>query len=277
MKINGTDFTIGADPEVFVVDVKTKRFIGAHGMIAGTKRDPIWLPGTVCMGQVDGMALEFNTQPDWEVEGFSYCVMKGKKGLNKCIEHDGVRIVVQPTVEFDDEEWERAPEVAKMLGCEHDYCAWGGVHINEPPNAGVSFRTGAGHIHTGWGRGFAPTNEFKEVCAALVREQDSLNGVASLLYDQDTKRRELYGKAGAFRPKSYGVEYRTLSNSWVRNKALSEYVARRTFQAARNMMNGKLIQTPEVETIINSNQVEEAKYFLNHHSVTLPPGKYRVV
>ena len=277
MKINGTEFTIGADPEVFVIDTKTKRFIGAHGMITGTKRHPTYLPGTMCQGQVDGMALEFNTPPTSWSDAFSRSVSRGKKGLNSSIEHNGMRIVVQPTVEFDDEEWERAPEVAKILGCEHDYCAWGGIYVNKPPNANVSFRTGAGHIHTGWGKGFDFTDEFKEICAALVREQDSLNGVASLLYDQDTKRRELYGKAGAFRPKNYGVEYRTLSNSWVRNKALSEYVARRTFQAVRNMMNGNLIQTPEVEEIINSNRVEDAKYFLNHHSITLPPGKYRVV
>lgn len=277
MLIRGTQFIIGADPEVFVQDKKTKRFVGAHGMLKGTKARPEWLPLSHSQGQVDGMALEFNPPPVDKSEAFSYHIRNGKDGLNRVIKRKGMRIVVQPTVEFDDEEWARAPDEAKILGCEHDYCAWGGIHINKPPNAAVKFRTGAGHIHTGWGRGFDITDDFREICGAFVREQDALNGIASLLYDQDTKRRELYGKAGAFRPKSFGVEYRTLSNSWVRNRALTEYVARRTFQAARNMMNRALIQTPEVETIINSNQVEEAKYFLNHHSITLPPSKYRVV
>lgn len=277
MRIKGVHFVIGSDPEVFVQDKKTKRFVGAHGLVPGTKARPVWLPFSLCQGQVDGMALEFNPPPVDNAKTFTNSIVDGKRGLNRAIRWKGMKIVVQTTVEFDDEEWARAPDEAKLLGCEHDYCAWGGVYTNEPPNAMVKFRTGGGHISTGWGNGFVITEDFKEICAAFVREQDALNGVASLLYDQDTKRRELYGKAGAFRPKEFGVEYRTLSNSWVRNKALSEYVARRTFQAARHMMNQALINTPEVEIIINSNQVEEAKYFLRHNSITLPPSKYRVV
>jgi len=276
MKICGTNFSIGADPEVFIQDKKTKRFIGAYGMIPGTKENPRYLPGGLCKGQVDGMALEFNTFPAHDVHSFSCRVSTGKRGLDYALDW-GHHIVVQPTVEFDNEEWRRAPKKARRLGCDPDFCAWGGIHVNNPPDGKVTYRTGAGHIHLGWGGSFDITEEFKEICGALVREQDALNGVASLLYDQDTKRRKLYGKAGCFRPKTYGVEYRTLSNSWVRNTVLTRYVARRTFQAARNMMRGTMIQTPEVEDIINSNKIEEAKYFLNHNNITLPPGKYRVV
>ena len=277
MLIRGVTFKIGTDPEVFVRSRKTKRFVGASGLVPGTKEDLQLIPGSYLYGQVDGMALEFNPSPSRGVEGFSYYITRGKDALNWAVRGRGLEIVVQSTVEFDEEEWDREPKEAKVLGCDPDFCAWRGVHVNEPPNAEVNYRTGGGHISVGWGRDFDLTDDFREICGGFAREMDALNGVASLLYDQDTKRRELYGKAGAFRPKPFGVEYRTLSNSWVRNSALSSYVARRTFQAARNMMYRGLIHTEEVEEIINKNKIEDAKYFLSHHKITFPPSKYRVV
>ena len=275
MWINNILFKLGTDPEVFVQDRKTKQFVGAHGMLKGTKVHPQKL-GFGIKGQVDGMALEFNTCPQGLSGNFAHVVARGKDVLNIVAGKVGCRIVVQSTVEFDEEVWAATPDMFKVLGCEQDYNAWT-MKVNDPPNPEVTYRTGGGHLHTGWGRDFEIDDAFRRVCGAYVREQDATNGVASVLYDGDVGRRELYGKAGAFRPKSYGVEYRTLSNSWVRNKELSKYVADRSFQAAMNMMEGVLMQTPEVESIINDNKVEEAKYFLKHNKISLPPAKYRVV
>jgi hypothetical protein len=162
-----------------------------------------------------------------------------------------------------------------MLGCDPDYNAWR-MDINNAPDPSVGFRSGAGHVAIGWGGSFTIDDDFLQVCGAFARMQDAINGTASLLYDQDTRRRELYGKAGAFRPKHFGVEYRTLSNSWVKSKRLAEYVATRSFQAARFLMNGIDIATPEVESIINENKVDEAVYFLMHHMITLPHKNDRV-
>jgi hypothetical protein len=44
------------------------------------------------------------------------------------------------------------------------------------------------------------------------------------LWDSDKKRRELYGALGAYRPKSYGVEYRVLSNAWLESKEKMDIV-----------------------------------------------------
>jgi hypothetical protein len=42
--------------------------------------------------------------------------------------------------------------------------------------------------------------------------------------DNGILRKKLYGKAGAFRPKSYGVEYRTLSNFWIFEEKYIDWV-----------------------------------------------------
>jgi len=275
MYVKRTSFTIGTDPEVFLWHVVKRKFVGAYGVTHGTKERPAILDGFFNTVQVDGMALEINTPLRYSADQFGYACSVSRRSLRKLV-GKGKRIKIVPTAEFDDDEWERMPEEVKILGCDPDFNAWSG-DINEPPNADVKFRTGAGHIHIGWGKGFTINDNYKHICQEVIKEQDALNGVASLLYDQDTKRRDLYGKAGAFRPKAYGVEYRTLSNSWFRNSALTGYVARRTFQGVRNLMFKRPINTPEVEDIINENKVDEAIYFLEHHKVTLPPKQYRVV
>lgn len=274
MYIKGVQFGIGCDPELFVKDKKTGKFTRASRFFEGTKKQPALLTLNSDV-QVDGMAVEINPLPTISPHTFANRVRESVRALNK-VTPPRYFVVPQPTVEFTDEEWENATKEEKRLGCDPDYNAW--THtLNEAPDAGVGFRTGAGHVTMGWGMGFDIDEDFIHVCAAFARTQDALNGVASLLYDQDTKRRTLYGKAGAFRPKSFGVEYRTLSNKWVKSKRLAKYVADKSFQAASYLMDGIDIAAPEVQDIINGNKVDEAVAFLNHHKITLPHKDDRVV
>lgn len=116
--------------------------------------------------------------------------------------------------------------LAKQFGCEPDYNAWT-VEINDMPASAAdgTMRTCGGHIHisphaghyeflteeSGWGRIHA------------IRAMDIVLGVSSVFLDNDPAsvlRRNLYGSPGAHRPKEYGVEYRTLSNFWIRHPKL---------------------------------------------------------
>jgi len=275
MKIRGTEFLVGADPEVFVTKGRGGEFICPHHILYGTKRHPQAMSLNT-HGQVDGMALEFNISPARDAKQFARFVKEGVGELKWRAEAKGGYIKVQPTAEFGAEEWKKAPAFNKMLGCEPDYNGYT-LGLNDPPNSGATFRTGAGHIAIGWGNEYQVTSDYLYICGVVVKEMDAIVGMSSLLFDSDTKRRELYGKAGAFRPKPFGVEYRTLSNKWVVNKELSTYVYRRTIEAVKNVMHDRKIQVPEVQGIINNSNVEEAKYFLNHHKITLPPSKYRMV
>lgn len=72
----------------------------------------------------------------------------------------------------------------------------------------------------------------------MVRQLDCVLYPVSLLWDSDDKRRTLYGKIGAFRPKEYGVEYRPLSNAFLSSKEIQRYVFEVTKRAAEDFFVG---------------------------------------
>ncbi len=212
-------FTLGCDPEVFVK--KDGAPISAYGLIPGNKTAPYKTErGAV---QVDGMALEFNTNPvDYnDFDGFNENIVRTKAALKTFLTERGdgkYNIVEIPVMEFDPAYLASQPDEAKELGCDPDYDAYT-LKPNPRPDGDRPFRTGAGHVHVGWGADIPVDNEEHiEICANFVRTLDATVGLFMTFIDRDPRRRELYGKAGAFRPKPYGVEYRTPSNVWIRNK-----------------------------------------------------------
>jgi hypothetical protein len=235
---------IGTDPEVFVRDAAGKYFSvedKAHGkLIPGTKFEPHRVNSGAI--QRDGVALEFNTIPASTSDEFlTYIedVMKQMEATFKSIRPD-LEIVMTPTATFDREYFDALPEEVKLLGCTPDYNAYTGKE-NEPPSTDEPFRTGSGHLHIGWTRWENPHDEAHfDTCMALVRQLDCILYPASLLWDDDDKRRTLYGKIGAFRPKEYGVEYRPLSNAYLSSKKTQKYVFDVAMKAASDFFDGIL-------------------------------------
>jgi hypothetical protein len=57
----------------------------------------------------------------------------------------------------------------------------------------------------------------------MIKWMDFYHGMISVVLDSSPEamaRRYLYGKAGCYRPRTYGVEYRTLSNFWCKTEVL---------------------------------------------------------
>jgi hypothetical protein len=209
MKINGHEFTIGADPEFFVC--RNGIPVSAHGLIPGDKKNPLKVnKGAV---QVDGMALEFNIDPAATQEEFLINLDVVMKTIMEMV--PGYQMYDKPVAEFGFDYIDAQPNEAKVLGCEPDFNAYT-AQANPRPDAATPFRTASGHLHIGWTKDVNPLDPGHfEACCTLAKMLDVKLGVPSLLWDTDQKRRLLYGKAGCFRPKSYGMEYRTLSNAWL--------------------------------------------------------------
>ncbi|HUP80335.1 MAG TPA: hypothetical protein VM260_17400, partial [Pirellula sp.] len=99
-----------------------------------------------------------------------------------------------------------------------------------------------GHIHIGWGSGFSPDSlEHIGVCAEIAKQLDYTVGLYSLEYDDDKTRREMYGKPGSFRPKPYGMEYRTLSPLWLKETRHTSMVYQGSIKALRMLNEGKVL------------------------------------
>jgi hypothetical protein len=226
-------FTIGADPELFVVDDKG-RFVSAEGLIPGTKEEPYPVTGGAV--QVDGMAAEFNIHPSQNFTEFNDNIEMVLYELRKMLPV-GYQLVNKASVVFDEDVWNVSPDQAKILGCSPDFNAWEGS-ANPPPNPSDNprMRTAAGHLHFGWTSGKA-ADDITHInhCNDLVKQLDYFLGLWSIIEDPDPVRRSLYGKAGACRYKHYGVEYRVLSNFWVLNPVKRLQVWDRAVSAISSM------------------------------------------
>lgn len=246
---------VGCDPEVFVQQGGV--FKSAFGLVQGDKDNPF--PVTKGAVQVDGMALEFNTDPASSEEEFVFNVTSVLDQLKAMV--PDYRVLAVPVATFDADYMKAQPEKATELGCTPDFNAYTSRE-NERPNGDVNFRTGAGHVHIGWTHGADIYDaHHRMLCETVIKQMDVVLGLPSVLFDSAVQRRELYGKAGAYRPKSYGVEYRVLSNVWVGSESLTRWVYRATLHGMRELEAGNNLfeQVEDIQRIINSSDVEAAK------------------
>lgn len=229
--------TIGCDPELFIRNKETGKFVSAHSFIPGTKEKPHPVPGGAV--QVDGVAAEFNINPAPDYEQFVNNIATVMGSLRKFVgeKHE---LVITPVATFDKEYFFNLPDHVRELGCNPDFNAWTGEVNPSPDTTGEMecTRTAAGHIHVGWTTNADPNDpNHLEDCQTVIKELDYTLGCTSLMFDKNGTRRKLYGRAGAYRPKSYGVEYRPLSNMWLKDSGLQKWVFQTTFKTIHDMFS----------------------------------------
>jgi hypothetical protein len=275
-------FTIGADPELFLEDINKDQLVSSVGIIEGTKDEPEYLKdGTFVMK--DNVAIEFGMKPCWTEEEWLDVLADSYTQLNNHLpEH--LRLVCLASAEFP--ETELQTEEACQFGCDPDYNAWTKKR-NKPPKATqTNFRSCGGHVHVGHING-STTHFLLEKMGKIntVRMMDAFLGVPSIILDNNPasqQRRQLYGKAGCHRETDYGVEYRTLSNFWLKSPAMQKYIYRATADVLRLMdedykdsamfvgKNGRLIQR-----IINNSDLEQANDWV-HKIISPAMGRFTV-
>lgn len=228
----------GADPELFLRDVQGNP-VTSIGLIGHGKENPKSIGNGFAL-QEDNVALEFNIPPAANKESFVASLNFAIGYIEQEIKSKGLLIDISPTMNFSVQQLDH-PQ-AQQLGCEPDYNAWT-QKPNPRPVAPASLRSAGGHLHLGWDVE-EPVHRTR-----MIKAHDLFCGVWSLLHDKNQERRSIYGKAGACRMKDYGVEYRTLSNFWLKSDELMQQLFDQSEKAINFLNNGGVLTLEDGEII----------------------------
>lgn len=261
--------SIGCDPEMFF-QTSEGVLVNCIPLIKGTKYQP--LPVEEGAIQHDNIAGEFNIDPAVSAEEFSGRVMKVRNTLHEAVNKvEGVWInpVYASTVKLTKEQIKAFGKKCQEFGCDPDFCAYDeSPEPHRPMRRTSLFRYAGGHVHIGFDTESKSRQEVVRLCDVFL-------GIPSLLMDSDNKRRKVYGQAGKYRPKHYGVEYRSLSNFWIHSHDTCEWVFEQAKLAAMakeepfiNIFRCNGFPSPQ--EIINHNMKKEAKLVVRELGITMP-------
>lgn len=248
---------LGCDPEAFLMDIHG-HLKSSIGLIGGSKTFPLPLPlGDGFAVQEDNVALEFNIPPASVKSEFVESITKTLAFLTRIVkENYDLSINQQSAASFPASELS-SPE-SQVFGCDPDFNAWTNK-VNPRPNADdKSLRSCGGHVHIGY-------DITKADAKTVIKMMDLFLGVPSIIMDSGEIRKQLYGSAGAYREKPYGVEYRTLSNFWIFKDRLIEYVWDNTNKAVTAAESQFAISDEDSTNIvkaINTNDKELARMLI---------------
>ena len=236
-------FSIGADPEFFIQN-QDGSYKSIIGMIGGTKDCPKFIDETNkgFAIQEDNVAAEYNIPPTYKKDHLFKNIQYPMKAIQAMIGTDFT--ISKESASFFPEEELQHP-LAQVFGCEPDFNAWTLTENPKPESGDKTLRTAGGHIHVGV-EFETPYDQIE-----LIKAMDMYLGVWSVIADQGHLRKQLYGKAGAFRPKPYGVEYRVLSNFWIFDKEKTNTVWNLTERAVEHVYSKKKIDNELGQAIVN--------------------------
>lgn len=251
-----TKVTIGADPELFIINEKTGKVVSSIGLIPGEKGDP-WVGDDMPSGfglETDNIVAEFNIPPVTDGVSFVNNIEYMKAYIDKFVKNINPDLGILCAASQSVDKSELQSPQAKLFGCDIDYNAYTQEPNPKPKGTRTNLRSCGFHIHVGY------ANNNIDTSLMLVRYMDAYLGLTSLLKDTDRKRRSLYGKAGCFRLTPYGVEYRVLSSAMMKDVPTLQFVWDQIKKAIDAHNNGKPLPPEEVViSAINESDVALAE------------------
>jgi len=252
-------FTIGADPEVFLVN-KENVLVSAIDKVGGSKHFPRPLPiGKGFAVQEDNVALEYNIPAAENKQQFIDNITLVMQYLSDEISVHNLTFSKLSAAAFPVSEL--LDPRAMEFGCDPDFNAWKDGAINPKPKADDhTLRSCGGHVHLGY--------EFadKDHIIKTVKLLDLYLAIPSLFMDDGDLRRKLYGAPGAYRRKSFGLEYRVLSNFWVFNPDYIGWVYDNVGLALESSIDPDKYSIP-IQKAINENNKDIASSLIKQFNI----------
>jgi hypothetical protein len=273
--------TVGADPEFFFK--RRGRMLPSCGLLGGTKEQPKDLPGyPLFQIQEDNVMGEMNVPPARDFDTWRGLYRPLHQHIDALAGGLNAEAVILPSARFTDNALRS--KQAKMFGCSPDQNAWtmqGNATISPEKLKRQGFgnhRFAGGHVHLGINYGHSKTYSKHVQNILVVRMCDVYLGLPAVILDPDYERRNFYGRAGNYRTKDYGVEYRTLSNFWLTKPEYWEWVYRAAARAVHratafkaHVLNKGVTRYDIIGTINNSN-VRKARELVKLLDIPMPEG-----
>lgn len=254
--------TVGADVEVGLKN-HNGQIVSSIGKIGGSKFRPLLVEGGNL--QEDNVLAEFAIDPSTSEDDFYQKITQVYQNLRLRMGRLNLEPLLLTSIRYPMEELTHPKAIE--FGCEPDYDAWK-MEVNIPPDPFEVFdlRTCGGHIHVGWD--VDPEDIPSKV--NLIKMMDLYLALPAVLLDPDTERRSMYGRAGAHRPKDYGVEYRTLSNFWIKDENHIRWAYRQTQAAFKASQEETFKGDDDLIRVINESDVKRATEMVKEYGIELP-------
>jgi hypothetical protein len=238
---------LGCDPEFFFEN-PAGEIVGSEKILA--KKAGHYNGDSECV--VDGVQAEINPTPSNCRESLANQICYCFRNLKATLEQKGLKFAVRvdPLVDITQAELDSLSADSRVFGCAPSVNVYteGEDKTSKIKVDAATYlkRSAGGHLHLGnYYQSFLSqqydTYEYrdthncakrtekalKEMADVMVPILDIVVGNTCVLMDRcegNKERRANYGRVGEYRIKKYGLEYRSLSNFWLRSYPLMSFV-----------------------------------------------------
>lgn len=136
-------FTVGSDPELFIINEKTGKVVSSIGLIPGVKGEP-WVGSDMPSGfglETDNILAEFNIPPVTDCDNFVNNIQYMKDYITKYVKAKnpdlGIRCIASQVVDAS----QLQSEEAQLFGCDPDFNAYTLSENPKPEGTSTNLRS----------------------------------------------------------------------------------------------------------------------------------------